>query len=197
MIPWSSESQKFDFPELHADSVVVDCGAFNGAWAREIHKKYGCIILAFEPIKEFFDAACVLCQDYRRINLFNCALGGTFRYEEMGVSNDSSGLFSKAERRERVPVMPLVPHLRQVHSGKYALLKLNAEGSESEILEHILKEGAAPMFDAYLIQWHSVADPKWERRKAIYAGLSATHEMVWGDPEPNDNTWELWRSKHA
>ena len=195
MLP-ATEALRYDYPGLHKDSIVVDAGAYQGNWSKVIHEKYGCIVLAFEPVKAFFDAACETCKAYRRINLFHCALGGHFRYAEFGVQNDSSGIFATSEAREKSPVMALVPHLRQIYPGRFTLLKLNVEGMEYEVMEHILAEGAVAMFDHYQIQWHGVADPDWARRKAICAGLSATHEMKWGGYEPHEHDWEGWSIKH-
>ena len=194
MIP-AAEALRYDYPDLHKDSVVVDAGAYQGNWSKVIHEKYGCIVLAFEPVKAFFDTACETCKAYRRINLFHCALGGHFRYAEFGVQDDSSGAFAASETRERSPVMPLVPHLRQIYPGRFTLLKLNVEGMEFEIMEHILAEGAATMFDHYQIQWHSCAGADSEqRRAAILDKLSLTHHHAWGNPPEtfHDNTWEGW-----
>ena len=85
MIP-AAEALRYDYPDLHKDSVVVDAGAYQGNWSKVIHEKYGCIVLAFEPVKAFFDTACETCKAYRRINLFHCALGGHFRYVRLSAS---------------------------------------------------------------------------------------------------------------
>jgi FkbM family methyltransferase len=192
MTPFT-ESLRYDYPSLTKDSIVVDAGAYQGNWAREIHVKYGSIVLAFEPVKRFFDEASANCAPYPRITLFNCGLGGHFRYEDFGVQNDSSGMFAGSTIRERAPVMPLVPHLRQVHNGQYALLKMNVEGAEYEALEHVLAEDAAGMFDNLQVQFHTCA-PDWEKRYAAIAdGLSRTHELTWRTPF----VWENWSKRKS
>ena len=189
MIPFT-ESLRHAY-NLNRDSVCVDAGAFHGGWAATMSEKYGCIVLGFEPIKSFFEIASKNAAHVPRVTLFNCGLGGSFRHETFSVQNDSTGVFAGSEVKERVPILPLVPHLRQVHRGTFDVLKLNIEGMEYEVMEHIIAENALTMFRNYQTQFHTCAPDYQKRYEAIAAALSQTHELQWREPF----VWEGWAIK--
>ena len=193
------DSDRFTFP-LTPDSLVVDAGAYNGAWAKAISDTYHCNILSFEPCKRSFDAAATLLRGDQNVILFHCGLGGSFRQVEFGVQNDSTGVFAagmpRADgsfERETVQILPAVPQLKNVIGpGEFfALLKVNIENMEYELFEHILAEDAAAMFKIIIVQPHTNA-PDYERRwAAIRAGLQRTHDFVAAVPW----VWERYEIK--
>lgn len=189
MIPFT-ESLRHAYP-LTPQSVCVDVGAYKGGWAKTMHEKYGCIVLAFEPIAAFYAESCSACAQFPRITLFNVGLSDHFHSVEMGVQNDSSGEFATSEVREKVILMDVHDHLKQVHKGPFALIKINAEGGEYPIMERLIKQGALGMFDNYQIQFHTCAPDYQKRYDSIAAALSETHELTWREPF----VWENWRKK--
>jgi len=187
MIPFT-ESLRHAYP-FGPQSVVVDVGAFTGGFAKTMHEKYKCIVLAFEPVKAHFEQASIACREYPRINLFNCGLGSHFRTEMFGVQSDSSGVFAGSEVKEKVIILPIVDHLRQVYAaGKFDLLKLNCEGMEYEILESLIDHKALTMFANIAAQFHTCAPDYQKRYDSIAAALSQTHELQWREPF----VWEGW-----
>ena len=80
------------------------------------------------------------------------------------------------------------PHLRSTAFPFFDLLKLNCEGSEAEIMEHILEQKAARMFGRILVQFHPIFPNFEQRYAAIAEGLSATHECEARKPW----VWERW-----
>jgi FkbM family methyltransferase len=181
------DSDRFDFP-LTADSVVCDVGAYHGIWSKHIAERYGCTILAYEPVLRFFQIASANLVGLPKVALLNCGLGGSFRMQDFHIQADSTGMFSTAPEVERVTIMPLVPHLRSTAFPFFDLLKINAEGCEYEILEHIIASQANRMFGRILVQFHTCA-PDWERRYAqIAASLSFSHDCTARKPF----VWEKW-----
>ena len=181
------DTDRFDFP-LTADSVCVDVGAFEGRWSHAIATRYGCTILAYEPVLRFFLIAGETLKDCPKVALMNCGLGANFRMQDFHIQADSTGMFSTAPEVERVTIMPLVPHLRSTAFPFFDLLKLNCEGSEAEIIEHILEQKAARMFGRILVQFHPIFPNFEQRYAAIAEGLSATHECEARKPW----VWERW-----
>ena len=43
----------FDHP-LNEMSVVMDVGGFTGNWTEKIYNKYGCNVIVYEPVLEYF-----------------------------------------------------------------------------------------------------------------------------------------------
>ena len=181
------DTDRFDF-QLTEDSVCVDVGAFEGRWSHAIATRYGCTILAYEPVLRFFLIAGETLKDCPKVALMNCGLGANFRMQDFHIQADSTGMFSTAPEVERVTIMPLVPHLRSTAFPFFDLLKLNCENMEYEILEHVIASSACRMFGRILVQFH-VQAPDFQRRYAqIAASLSFSHDCTARKPF----VWELW-----
>lgn len=190
-IPPFTEALKFEFPELTKDSVVIDCGAYEGNWSREIARKYGARVFAYEPCREFYSKAVNANAPFENVRVFNHGIGAITRVESFGVNNDSSGLFDKGgETREKVEIVNLFVALSRRVIDEVALLKLNIEGMEYEVMEMITADWiVASRFRNILIQWHGNAPAAESRRVKIHQDLMRTHELVWGI-EPN--FWQLY-----
>jgi hypothetical protein len=46
---------RYDYP-LTKNSFVIDLGGYEGQWTSEIHSKYGCRVVVFEPVRKFAQA---------------------------------------------------------------------------------------------------------------------------------------------
>lgn len=183
----ATEAARYDYPGLNEKSLVIDAGAYRGGWAFEMWSKYGCGVLAFEPIQEFFTKASDNLKG-TPVTLVHAAVGGTMRTELMGVQNDSTGVFAGSEKKEQVQVLPLCPFLLDNGFKEVAVLKLNVEGMEYEVLEHILDSGNVLRFQNFQVQFHHNA-PRWEERYGkIAARLALTHHLTWRTPF----VWENW-----
>ena len=53
----------------------MDVGAYNGVWTREMARKYGCTVLAFEPVQQLFLDAGITCMESERVIVINAGLG--------------------------------------------------------------------------------------------------------------------------
>jgi FkbM family methyltransferase len=181
-----TESDRYHYPEITPQSTIVDVGAYNGVWALEMAKKYGCTVLAFEPVHKFWLEASARCSMYPNIILAHAGLGDRYRQVEFGVQDNSSGEFAGSAEREIVTIHPcdILENMPQ-----FPLIKINIEGGEFALLEDILAKGRANWFRNLQIQFHTCA-PDWQARyHAIAAGLSKTHELTWRTPF----IWENWR----
>ena len=183
-----TESLRHEY-KLTPESVAVDLGAFHGGWAKTIHEKYRCPVLAFEPVKSFFAIASENCAMFPKIALYNCGLGDHFYQPEFGIQNDSTGIFAGSEVREKVIIVEAVSYLRQIHpKGFFDLIKINIEGGEADLLDHVLSQNAATMFGNIQVQWHRCIPDCQKRYDAVAAGLSKTHHLTWCEPW----CWESW-----
>ena len=48
------ETLRFNY-QIKPQDVVFDCGAYRGEWSRKIYDRFRCRIIAFEPIKAYYD----------------------------------------------------------------------------------------------------------------------------------------------
>ena len=179
-----TESMRYDYP-LTPDSVVWDVGGYEGNFAAQIYLKYRCRVRVFEPV---FTGKVINTLGHYPIEVSPVGLGGRQRTEKMRIKGDSTGLF--ADSGEEIDVV-IVDASALLDADHIALLKLNCEGAEYEILERLLETGDAQRIRDIQVQFHTCA-PHWqERYDAIAAGLGVTHELTYRAPF----CWENWRLK--
>jgi hypothetical protein len=86
--------------------------------------------------------------------------------------------------------------VREYNVDHIDLMKINIEGGEYELLEHMIEKDLIGMVDQFIIQFHNkdlglnIYKAK-ERRDEIRKALSKTHKEVWCEPF----IWEKWVKK--
>jgi hypothetical protein len=60
---------------LNQNSIVIDLGGYKGQFASDIHSKYLCKVLVFDPIKSYFELIQGRFKKNSYIDAFNFALG--------------------------------------------------------------------------------------------------------------------------
>jgi len=172
-----TESDKFDW-ELTPDSNVLDVGCFEGNFAYEIWRRYGCKVVAMEPIHDFY------WQCVRKLQPVGCTvipygLDGRDHVHTrvFKVHGSMSGQFADGHPRQVTLMSPSLL-MEQLAWNFCDLIKLNCEGSEFDILNHILEKDMAARFRNILVQPHTCVPDHETRWQAIDEGLQKTHEMV-------------------
>jgi len=176
-----TENDKFDWPKLDENSLVVDVGFYKGAWSREMVNRYNCKVWAFEP---YFANDFEPCGN---ITLFRHALAEKQEWRKFAIHGEMTGEWAEGDQTEflTMPVSTLYSWSR------ISVLSLNCEGGEFEILETIIKDGKLPMFENLVIQFHSVVPDATNRMLAIRDELNKTHECVCCESW----CWEIWTIK--
>ena len=191
------EGIRYEYPLTETD-VVVDVGAHRGDFAFAIANRYGCKVFALEPIKRFYDEMHGRRQEELKrgvIVFVHSGLGAKGRMEKMGVHGAMTGVFCVQDDSETVPIMSISKLLFGISGSdepaRVALLKLNCEGMEFEILEEMLNLPCIDLFDNLQIQWHNVFEGAPERRQKIIDRLSQTHRPTFDF----EWVWQNWRRK--
>jgi FkbM family methyltransferase len=212
MIPPFSESTRYDYP-LTPDSVVIDAGGFEGNWAAVIAARYDCTVHVLEPVSRFRERI-----DRNRRLLMHAkatvhpwGVAAQERHAVFHVAGDSSGEWAFGlPDEETVRLRGIGEVLAELAPNGCALLKLNIEGAEFEVLEWLVGntrcrvvaggqigawqtvKGAEHLLpDNIQVQFHSTMANAEARYDAIAAGLSRTHELTW----QSKWCWENWRRK--
>lgn len=183
-----TESLKYEFPDLSSESVVIDAGAHESNWSHAIWEKYGCKIIALEPIPRYIHETFLRLANTGAI-IIPLALGHHNTVSAFRVHGALTGEF--ADGQEQIVGVISVGNLLRHISGQIAVLKLNIEGGEFDVLESILAEGLATRIENIIVQPHTCVPDFEARWKAIQEGLAKTHECVWAEPW----CWEGWRLK--
>ena len=185
--PFLSEEMRYIYP-LTPDSVVIDAGAYMGDSIQEWVARYGCRVIALEPIPEFYEATKARFAGNPKAKVLNYALSAYDGEIQIGLSNNSSGLYSTGETKVKVPAITLKTLMKKEGLDRVDLLKLNIEGSEYAVLEKALTDGLLPKIGVLQAQFHWCAPRAEDRYAAIRRSLLTTHDHTWGE----DPT--LWQS---
>jgi len=190
MIPFS-DSLRYTY-DLTPASVLLDIGGYEGHWTSEMRRLYGCEVHCFEPMPDFFANLQKRFATDPKVHLHNFGVGGRNRREKWKWKGSMSGVASEGDREVEVLIEDIVDILQYPELNQIAVAKINAEGSEYDILEYLI--GRQQQIDNIQIQWHAVVPNCVERRKAISDALSLTHELTWQAPE-FDCGHENWKLK--
>lgn len=175
---WQSENLehlRYEY-DLKPNDVVIDLGAYRGEWAQQIRDRYGCRVIAVEPTDnityyhgEIINKAAWLFEGRLK---FGGAYYYTSSFEEPNIEYTC------------FDVNTLLSQFAEI-----AVLKINIEGAEYDLLKHIISAGLQVCTKNIQVQFHLIEDvsvgPKYLK---IAEALRKTHQVNWGYPF----CWENW-----
>ena len=166
---------------LNKDSIVFDMGAYVGNYVESIYKRYGCNVYAFEPVERFYKILKLRFENDEKIKIFNSG----FDIEEMtkfiSEDGDGSSLYTN-ENKVLAKFIVFEDFLKENLIEKIDLLEMNIEGSEYDILPHIISSGTIKKISILQIQFHDNIDNWKSMKKEIVKELKKTHKKKWGYP---------------
>ena len=190
MIPYFAEL-RHDYP-FSLDSVVIDVGAYNGDFALQFARKYGCRIVAFEPITKHADWVRQKLAAFGNCEVIELAISDSGRREQWAIKGDMTSFHSAGDETQEVKTEDVATVFHALRFDIVDLLKLNCEGSEYAILDRILATNLILRFVNIQIQWHCCVPDFFMRRARISVALDKTHERTWQDWQ-FDCGHENWR----
>jgi hypothetical protein len=154
-----NEELRYDYHIGYGD-VVLDIGSYKGIFSDRFKQK-GASVMEFDT-----DTKCAWTYD----GVINIG----------GHDERASYLYPG----ENYPCVDICNYL----DTRIALCKINIEGGEYELMNHILGSGLQVNVDNFQIQFHKVEGYQ-ERYDMIADRLSNTHSLTWRQPF----VWENWR----
>lgn len=123
--------------------IVLDVGGFKGEFAEELYAVSPRRIMIFEPVQEHYD---FLVEKFSRnsdVEVFHFGLDASTRQIEISLSSNSSSYnrdLSKSNL-ETIDLKDIVEFLTQESVVEIALMKVNIEGAEYDLLDRLIKSG--------------------------------------------------------
>jgi len=178
---------RYDY-DLSPESIVFDLGAFEGEWTFGIFDRYGSRILAFEPMPRYSAALAKKVARNPRIRVFDFGLASTDRNETLYESGPSSSIFRRNEEGVEIKLRSFKDFVEAEQIQTIDLMKINIEGGEYDLLEHILDIGWVRSIRHLQIQFHDFVPNAASRREEIRNRLRLTHRERYCF----DFVWEGW-----
>jgi FkbM family methyltransferase len=184
------ETHRLDY-NLNHQSLVLDVGGFRGQWASDIYAKYKPQkIIVYEPHPDFS----VIVQNRflanPAIKVASYGLGATNRNQDLFLSSNATSAHPRnsASKSTLVTFRCADEVFKEENISYIHLLKVNIEGSEYELLDHLISTGWVGKIENLQIQFHdNVADYE-TKLTAIVDKLTLTHRRTYCYPM----VWENW-----
>ena len=166
---------------IDAAGLVLDVGGYQGDFTAEVSWRFGARCLIVEPVPAFAAALRVRFAANARVRLLEAALGAGAGEVELELAADGTSAFGEkgggTVRARMLDAAALV-----AAESPVALLKLNIEGAEFDVLDRLQASGLLPGIRSVLVQYHRVAGDSPARRDRQRTALSATHREVFCFP---------------
>jgi FkbM family methyltransferase len=186
------QTLRLEYPELTSDSIVFDLGGYLGDFSAAIVERYNCKIYIFEPHPEYFFKCIERFSSYKNVMVLNYGLAD--KDGEFLLSNQSDGSsFINPNHAQKDGIKCVIRDFSNVLDEldiiNIDLMKINIEGGEFPLMEHIVSCGKQALVRQYQIQFHNFVENAVTRRIKISRALSETHVRTWC----YTFVWENWR----
>jgi FkbM family methyltransferase len=180
--------------DLGLESVVFDVGGYKGDFAAEIRTRFGSRVWLFEPVSRLHRECQARFTDDTSVVSLPFGLGDQEQELEMHDDADASGAFNPASVGrpvEKVRLRAFADFLAETGLPKVDLLKINIEGGEFPLLDHLIDSGRIKDVGYIQVQFHDFYPEAKPRRERIRRLLSKTHVEQWNFPF----IWESWKRR--
>lgn len=188
---WSAdhgdETLRLDY-SINSDDIVIDCGAYHGAWSRKIYDRYRCKIIAFEPVKTHYLITNKTLSGTGAL-IYHAGLGPRRETCTISVAGDASSVLVRSGCQETIEMLSIDDIIQRHALSNIRLMKINIEGSEYDLLDHMLRVGIITLIDDIQVQFHDFIPNAILRRQSIRAALQKTHVLTYD----YEFIWENWR----
>ena len=183
---------RLDYPELTSGSIVFDLGGYLGDFTASIIERYNCKAYIFEPHPEYFSKCIERFSSYENVMVLNYGLAD--KNGEFLLSNRSDGSsFINPNHSQKDGIKCIIRDFSSVLSElditSIDLMKVNIEGGEFPLMDHIISCGKQAIVKQYQIQFHNFVENAVDHRIQISRALSETHVQTWCYAF----VWENWR----
>lgn len=168
--------------------VVFDCGAYRGSWSRQIYDRYRCRIIAFEPVAEYYITTTKELSGTGAY-VYHAGIGPATTSCVITVNGDASSTLTQGRHQEKIRIISIDDVIREQSLPQIRLMKLNIEGAEYDLLDHMLDTGAVNRVADLQVQFHRFALNAEARRSTIRERLRQTHYLTYD----YEFVWENWR----
>lgn len=176
--------------DLNENALVVDLGGYQGQWSSDIYSRFNCRVHVFEPAPVFFQYLKWRFAANPRITPHAVGLGPRDETLSLAMANDQSSLHNKslADTAVKIQIVCADQYLQLLRIQEIDLLKINIEGAEYDLLEHLIQTQWIARIKNIQVQFHRFVPDAQSRREKIRKLLALSHRTSY------DYTfvWENW-----
>ena len=185
------ETHRLFYPGINQNSIVFDVGGYYGQWTSDIYSIYRCKIHIFEPVTYFADNIEKRFALNPDIHVHKFGLSSESKKSKITVDRDSSSFFLQGPEQIDATLVCFSEFISAENIDFIDLMKINIEGAEYDLLEHILNRDLAGRINNIQVQFHNFIENCGERMFAIQKKLGETHQLTY----QYLYVWENWEKK--
>lgn len=187
----AEERLRLDY-NLDSASFVVDLGGYEGRWTSDIFSRFCCRVHVFEPVHRFAEKLRWRFRHNPMVTVHECGLAGKDEKATVFIGADGTSVFRRASRETAtIELREAETYLIGLGIDRVDLMKINIEGGEYDLLDHLIASGWIAKIRELQVQFHDFVPDAEHRMAAIKEKLEATHQLTWEYPF----VWENWRLK--
>ena len=182
------------YSHLNENSVVFDLGGYVGDFAHEINKKYGCHVYVFEPHPVYFNKCSKRFFDNKKVRVFPFGLSEVDGKFSISNTENSSSIIKRTHGDDDLitcDLKEIFDFCESENINNIDLMKINIEGAEFNLLEHIIANRKLELSKTYQIQFHNFVDESEQRYDNIKQSFSSKYRLDWS----YYFVWESWSLK--
>jgi FkbM family methyltransferase len=172
--------------------MVIDLGGYQGQWASDIHARYRCPVHVFEPVPVFADVIENRFSANGLVKVHRLAAGSHDGFLDISVAADASSLHVGGGEPLRVEICDFCAWCKKNGVEEISLLKINIEGGEYQLLEHLIATDFIAKVRFVQVQFHDFVPDAEARMERIKSQLALTHGLDYF----YRFVWEGWTRKH-
>jgi len=177
--------------DLKEDSIVFDLGGYEGEWSAQILCLYGSFIYIFEPYEEYFKNIENRFLHNKKVKAFRFGLSNNNQLTQLSINDNSSSMFIKSDNTVDIKLVDSKHFFNEHNISKIDLMKINIEGGEFDLLEHLISTGDVNKIVNIQVQFHDFVPNAEKRMKSIQENLKKTHYLTY----QYEFVWENWKLK--
>lgn len=182
LMKWYKEKNDFfrlSNIKLKPQSLIYDVGAFRGDFTLKNFSENSKYFL-FEPVKKYYNECIFNVSKYSNISVFNFGLDDQTITKSIsigGASSSTERLIEEYSKPEIINLKSLKQIMSELKHDKIELIKINTEGSEYRILDHMINYNLQDKFKMILVQFHVVDKFSLKKMNGIIEKLKKTHKI--------------------
>jgi len=185
------KAYRTNYPNLNSESVVFDLGGYQGQWASDIYAQYLARIYVFEPHPVYAENIKKRFQKNKNVQVFDYGLGSQDQEMTLSTDEESSSIFAEAKNSVAIRIEVADKFIKAQNITSIDLMKINIEGGEYDLLDHLIKTGYIKNIKDIQIQFHHFVPNAETLMADLHKRLEATHETTYF----YKFFWENWTLK--
>jgi FkbM family methyltransferase len=183
------EEMRFNYDSLDKDSIVFDLGGYEGQWASDIYGRFQSKIYLFEVHQPFYDKIKKRFQYNGDIKCYNFGLASKNGVAQISIDEVSTSAFKHSANMVEVNLTKASDFIAANDIKSISLMKINIEGAEYDLLEHLADSGVISIIQNLQIQFHDFVPDARALLEKVRVKLLKTHTPTY----QFDFIWENWK----